>query len=146
MQSPGEFAEVVRGMAARVRPVLLRVAAVTAVELERRAKDYIGEERPEWKPLSPRTIRDKLKLGYGNQVSPTDPLLRTGHLRSSITGEVVDDDPMIYVIIGSDDLIAPAHELGTARIPPRPFLALALEEEAPLGLIRLSRVVGEIFG
>ena len=48
------------------------------------AKDFIGHELAEWKPLAPSTIAEKERLGFTGQVSATDPLLRTGDMRDSI--------------------------------------------------------------
>jgi hypothetical protein len=47
------------------------------------------------------------------------PWMRTGELRASI-GHTVDGD---LAVVGSSCDIAVDHELGTHRIPPRPFLA-----------------------
>jgi phage gpG-like protein len=54
-------------------------------------------------------------------VSATDPLLRTGELRDSIS-HVVDGR---RAVVGSDDPVAIYQETGTSRIPPRPFLSTA---------------------
>jgi hypothetical protein len=95
------------------------------------AKDLIGTEDHTWAPLADSTIEEKQRLGYVNQVSPTDPLLRTGSLRASIKGS---HEPTGLgsgtVDFGSDDPVAAYQEFGTDRgIPPRPFIGAALFRE-----------------
>lgn len=93
--------------------------------LEHSARELIGQEYPEWPPLSPRTIAEKQRLGFYGQVSSSDPLLRTGALRDSIKHSVEDDE----VILGSDDPFAEFHEFGTELEPPRPFIGTTMFRE-----------------
>ena len=104
------------------------------------AKSYIGQERPEWPPLAERTIRAKERLGYVGRVSATDPLLRTGQLRDSIFGAAEG----FVGVVASTSTVARDQELGTSAIPPRPFLALAMAEEAPEVAEALNYVAYEL--
>ena len=101
---------------------------VCARLIEKTAKDEIGHYQPEtepfpaWAPLADSTVREKTRLGYVGRLSADDPLYRTGEMRDSIehrTGELETE-------IGTDSTIAPYHEFGTEKMPPRPFLGPAL--------------------
>jgi phage gpG-like protein len=99
-----------------------RGAEVAGKLLQREARNMIGAEIDQWPPLAPSTVEEKERLGYTGQVSPTDPLLRTGELRLSITHQIEQH----AVVLGSDDPIAPYQEHGTGHIPPRPFIGSTL--------------------
>src|SRR5258708_4156170 len=95
---------------------LAEVGEVTA----KLAQNYIGHEHHEWPPLAASTIADK----EAHNFAVPRPLLRTGHLRDSIKAEV---DVIDYtVVVGSNDHKAAWHEFGTRRMPPRPFLSMAM--------------------
>ena len=70
-----------------------------------------------WQPLAESTMDQRVRLGF----TPNDPLLRTGHLRDTITHDVSDNE----AFIGSDDDIMVKQELGTHIIPPRAVLGPA---------------------
>ncbi len=92
-----------------------KVAGAALVE---HAKDAIGMEQDAWPALADSTIEQKQRMGWTGRVSATDPLLARGELRSSISS--TEDDS--GVTLGSTDPIAPFHEHGTDRMPPRPFI------------------------
>jgi phage gpG-like protein len=73
------------------------------------AKRVIGDGYPEWPALSPETLARKMGSG---------PLLETGELRASIEWNAEGNEGYV----GSDHDRAVWHELGTNKIPPRPFL------------------------
>jgi len=73
---------------------------------------------PKWQQLAAETQAERARLGY----TPNDPLLRTGDLARSIQFTIEGDTGYV----GSDDPVAVYQELGTARIPARPFLGPAL--------------------
>lgn len=79
---------------------------------------------PAWRqPLAQWTQDERVELGF----SPNDPLLRDGsHIRDTISYEV--DHVRGVAVIGSPTDEALDNELGTSRIPPRPFLGPALYE------------------
>lgn len=104
------------------------------------AKAMIGHELPEWPPLAPSTVAEKARLGFTGQVSDTDPLLRTGRLRDSIKAEAEAIGYLVEGVIGSDDSVAADQELGTSKIPPRPFLAPAMMSVEP----RAATALGEL--
>ena len=83
------------------------------------ARRVIGEGYPYWPALAPSTLARKMM---------NTPLLETGELRASIEWNA--DGNQGYV--GSNLDKAVWHELGTARIPPRSFLAgaaMAMEDK-----------------
>jgi phage gpG-like protein len=83
------------------------------------AKNMLGHPQPFWPVLKPETIEHKAR---GNT-----PLLETGALRDSIewTAPLHEGgDTVGYV--GSNHPEATWHELGTSRIPPWPFLSIAV--------------------
>ncbi len=62
------------------------------------------------------------------------PWLRTGALRASISQHV----DALDAVVGSNSDVAEFQERGTARVPPRPFLAPAAARMAP----ELARAIG----
>ncbi len=100
----------------------------TLGHLAESAQDLIGRENSGWQELAESTVEGKQRLGYTGQRSATDPLLRTGVLESSISAGASRNGLTIKGVIGSDDEVAIYQEMGTSRIPPRPFLAKALIE------------------
>ena len=81
--------------------------------LQEEAKRELGQYQPGWPALKPETIARK--------ATGDSPLLETGELRDSIERDV---QPHV-AYVGSNSKKAVWHELGTSRIPPRPFLATA---------------------
>lgn len=96
---------------------------VIVKEIEETAKEEIGVYQPAvgpfeaWSPLAESTKADRLRLGY----TEDDPLLRSGELKSSIESEVVG----LAAIVGTKSEIGLWQEVGTDRIPPRPFIGPA---------------------
>jgi phage gpG-like protein len=82
------------------------------------------EHFPAWPELADYTKADRVAKGF----TENDPLLRTGALRDSIGHEVHGFE----AVIGSTSDVAVFQELGTNKIPPRPFLgpAVVQNEEA----------------
>lgn len=103
------------------------------------AKQRIGEYQdatgpfPAWAPLKPDTIADRVSQGF----TPDDPLLRSGDMRESIEREVQG----LEAAIGSKSDIALYQEMGTATIPPRPFLGPA----AYANKENIQKILGEAF-
>ena len=107
----------------RSRPAAVEAAQRRGLQeagqlFEATAKDMIGEEIPRWADLAESTVEEKQRLGFVGRVSATDPLLRTGELRSSIHASVEGN----RVVLGSTDPVAEYQEWGTSRMPPRPFI------------------------
>ncbi len=74
------------------------------------AKRVLGTEGYDWPALSPATLAHKMQSGM---------LLETGELRGSIEWNSEGNQGWV----GSNNDKAVWHEFGTARIPPRSFLA-----------------------
>jgi phage gpG-like protein len=98
-----------------------------ARKVEKRAKAKIGTYQdgdaaghPAWAELAESTKADRVRKGY----SENDPLLRSGKLRDSISHHT----DHLVAVIGSNEDVAVWQELGTNKIPPRPFLGTALYE------------------
>jgi len=92
-------------------------------EIEETAKEEIGVYQPAvgpfeaWAPLAESTKADRVRTGY----TEDDPLERSGELKNSIESEVVG----LAGIVGSKSEIGLWQEMGTDRIPPRPFIGPA---------------------
>jgi hypothetical protein len=92
-------------------------------EIEETAKEEIGVYQPAvgpfeaWAPLAESTKADRVRTGY----TEDDPLERSGELKNSIESEVVG----LAGIVGTKSEIGLWQEMGTDRIPPRPFIGPA---------------------
>jgi HK97 gp10 family phage protein len=95
--------------------IIRRACMMVAAE----AKRVLGKGYEDWPELKPETIARKM---LGNS-----PLLETGEMRASIQWSTSHDGLEGHV--GSNLDRAVYQELGTSRIPPRPFLAGALHHE-----------------
>ena len=95
--------------------------------VEKTAKDEFGVYQeaigpfPRWEELADSTKQDRVSKGF----TENDPLLRSGALRDTV-GHQTDADKL-ETVIGSTSDIAVYQELGTEKIPPRPFLGPAVE-------------------
>ena len=122
-QSFGLFGKHLAKVAAIGESVTHEAAKAGAQHIANAAKDRIGEYQdatgpyPAWVNLAPATVLDRIAKGF----SPDDPLLRSGELRDSI--KVVAEGNVAGAV--SDDMVALYQEMGTATIPPRPFLGPA---------------------
>jgi len=136
----GELADMLetsaRSLVPRLENDLVEIGAVVRTT----AAEYIGHEMPEWPPLAPSTIKQKERLGYTGRVSGTDPLLRTGEMRDSIKAVVAD----LTLAVGSTDKVAVFQELGTSRMPPRPFLGLAMSNSLEFAAERLGETAAAL--
>jgi hypothetical protein len=126
MLSPAELALFLRVSAARVKPHLKHETEKLVEQARDQAKVLIGQEYGGWPALAESTIVQKTRLGYVGNVSATDPLLRTGHMRASIEAKAEVSAEGATGVVGSNDKVAVYQEMGTSRIPPRPFLATSL--------------------
>jgi HK97 gp10 family phage protein len=105
-----------------------------AVIVESEAKRVIGTYDYGWAPLAPSTLENK---------AADTPLLETGEMRDSI--EHNSDHKEAH--IGSNNDKALWQELGTRKIPPRPFLQGALQHKKGEVLHVIGReVVGALAG
>lgn len=132
--SPGAFAAHLRRVAQTIPAAEHAGLERGAAHVETIAKDLIGQQLTSWPALADSTVAEKQRLGFTGRLSATDPLLRTGEMRDSIS-HVVDGR---RAVIGSDDPVAIYQETGTSRIPPRPFLSTA----AVLGGEDVAKAIG----
>lgn len=118
-----QFARQLSSASATIATGLEASFRVIVKEIEETAKEEIGVYQPAygpfnaWTPLAESTKADRVRQGY----SEDEPLLRSGELRDSIGSEVVG----LAAIIGTKSEIGLWQEVGTAHIPPRPFIGPA---------------------
>ena len=128
-----------------VRPALLKdMTKLGEIQTELAKREIIGHEVAAWQPLADATIAEKQRLGFTGHVSGSDPLLRTGTLRDSIEFEIEPNAVAISLVLGSHDKVALFQELGTATIPPRPFLATATLQSLPEAAEILGRTAADL--
>jgi phage gpG-like protein len=99
--------------------IIEKACAMVAAE----ARRVIGKGYDDWPALKPETMAERVRLGF----KANEPLLRTGQLRDSIEWNSQGNQGWV----GSNDPVAVWQELGTSRIPPRPFLAGAAAAMGP---------------
>jgi len=118
-----QFARELSSASASIATGLEAGFRVIVKEIEETAKEEIGVYQPAygpfdaWAPLAESTKADRVRQGY----SEDEPLLRSGELRDSIQSEVVG----LAAIVGTKSEIGLWQEVGTDRIPPRPFIGPA---------------------
>ncbi len=118
----GEFAARLAGMSADVKAAEEEIVVRGCKMIQKTAKGMIGHEQPYWPALAPATIEDKQRKGF----KVPAPLLRTGEMRDSIqVNAPLDENGVTVGYVFSDSVIAKYQELGTSKIPPRPFLGAA---------------------
>ena len=82
-------------------------------------------------------VRDSLSTLPGGPHAA--PWLRTGGLRDSVAINVDGSG----AVIGSTSIVAMAQEVGTRKIPPRPFLASTATEAAEAAALRIADAIAE---
>lgn len=112
-------------------------------EIEETAKEEIGVYQPAvgpfeaWAPLAVFTKADRVRQGY----TEDEPLLRSGELRGSIESEVVG----LAAIVGTKSDIGLWQEVGSDRIPPRPFIGPAYMRKVDLLMGSIGRAISQSF-
>ncbi len=106
--------------------------------VEHEAKAMIGTEYAGWPALADSTVERKAAKGQTGRVSGTDPLLTTGELRATIGHQVHENT----AIIGTPDEVGVYMEVGTSRVPPRPFLSSALHRKGEEAANAIGAAVG----
>ena len=123
--SLSDFAAHCLTMAADVEHAKEVAVERACVIVEKEAKKAIGTYRYGWTPLKPSTITRK----WGEDT----PLLATGEMRRSIGHVVWREGKDVIGEVGSNNMKAAYHELGTSYIPPRSFLmGAAMRKEAQI--------------
>jgi len=122
MMTVAEFGAEVERMIARVRPELTLGLIELGETVKHIAKARIGEEHDDWPPLAESTLIDKARKGF----PVPDPLLRTGEFRESI--KFIVEPRALLLVVGTEDPRGEWFEMGTHKMPPRPFLAPAMIE------------------
>lgn len=110
------FSSLVTGLVAEMEHAIHHALEEAGEMVEKEAKRVIGTYDYNWVPLAPSTLAQK---------SADTPLLETGEMRESIEHTIQGHT----AYVGSDNQKAVYHELGTSRIPARPFLQGALDHE-----------------
>jgi phage gpG-like protein len=133
--SVGDFVQYMSGQAATLPALEHAVLNTVGRLVKHEAQRVIGTYDYGWSPLAEATQQDRVRKGF-----PADePLLRTGELLRSIEHKVVGRT----VHIGSDLDIAMFQELGTQRIPARPFLSGALAHKQEYAVSLVGRAVAK---
>ncbi|WP_337037041.1 hypothetical protein [Pantoea agglomerans] len=118
-----QFAREMSSASASIATGLEAGFRVIVKEIEETAKEEIGVYQPAyghfdaWAPLAESTKADRIRQGY----SEDEPLFRSGELKDSIDSEIVG----LAAIAGTKSEIGLWQEVGTASIPPRPFIGPA---------------------
>jgi phage gpG-like protein len=114
LQMAAKFHAIEADMKIVTEEIVAQACAMVAEE----ARRVLGTHDYGWVDLKPETIARKMR--------GDTPLLETGAMRASIQWNASDNEGYV----GSNSDIAVYQELGTSRIPPRPFLsgaAIAME-------------------
>ena len=123
-----EWATKLEWAAVRAKNELEIPTEAVMAEAEIEAKKVIGTYLYGWPQLAPSTQADRVHHGY----AANEPLLRTGEMRDSIEHKTTIEPYGSAGVLGSYSLIALWQEMGTSRIPPRPFLGGAMMRAGPL--------------
>ena len=136
--SPDEFARGLRQLQTVIEKAAALQTEILAERVAETARNYLGEYQPGWAPLKEATIARK--------ATGDSPLLETGEMRDSIDVRRVryaPDEVLVAQSIGSSMDRALFMEEGTTKVPPRPFLSLALAEHEMDITESLDDVIGE---
>ena len=112
--------------------------------LRDRARETLGTYQeavgplPAWQELAASTQAERSLQGY----TPNDPLLRSGELRDSIQDEVTDDR---HGRVFTENPHAAELEFGTIRIPPRPFMGVAVYRHGDEAAAKVGEVVAAAY-
>lgn len=134
-----QFAREMSSASASIATGLEESFRVIVKEIEETAKEEIGIYQPAygpfdaWSPLAESTKADRVRRGY----SEDGPLLRSGELRDSIQSEVL----RLAAIVGTKSDIGLWQEVGTAHIPPRPFIGPAYVRKIDPLMESVGRVI-----
>src|SRR5476649_404369 len=130
-QLANELARVARSVPKATEKALEKIGK----HVEMVAKDKIGEyqdasgEFSAWEQLTEATQADRVQKGY----PANDPLIRSGELYGSTSHSVTRSGQEQTLSVGSDLDLGLWQELGTDKIPPRPFIGPAMFENEKLG-------------
>lgn len=135
LNSLGDLARAFEQNAKQIHVGIAAAMKTSAIAVADAAKEKLdGKEQPQdWPELSDSTKAERVRKGYDENA----PLLASGALRDSIQYRSSEKS----FEVGSDNQIAVYQELGTATIPPRPFLAPALHDKIPGILENVGKAV-----
>lgn len=111
------------GLKRRDMPLAVRAIGVAGAA---NAFEMIGRENTFWEPLAKSTVREKKRLGYTGRISQTDPLFRTGKMRAGIRAHASG----LHAVVEDRGIVSEWQELGTRRMPARPFVSVGLTAAA----------------
>ena len=119
-----------------LRPALVLEVKRCMEKAADKAKGFIGEYQQGWAPLAAATLTDKAAKGFG----VPDPLLRSGELRDSLSGQAEEMLDGVHGVVGSTSPNMIFSEMGTKNEPPRPVLSPALIQSEP----EIATALGEL--
>lgn len=126
-----DFVQYLSGQVATLPAVERMVLERAGALVQHEAQSAIGTYRYGWPQLAESTQKDRVRKGF----PANEPLLRTGEMERSIEHTVRGRTAHV----GSNSQIAVYQELGTSRIPPRPFLSGAAARKGA----QFSHMVGK---
>lgn len=143
MKTLNSLGDLARAFEQNAKQMSVRIAAAmrtSAIAVVDAARDEFGSDGKAlgWPELSDATKAEHVRNGYEENV----PLLASGALRDGIQYRSSEKS----FEVGSDSQIAVYQELGTATIPPRPFLAPALHNKIPSILETVGKAVEKALG
>lgn len=98
-----------------------------------------------WQALAPSTVRERLRLGYGARPI----LVRSGSLLNSLMGgtdsveEFSTSNDGWVLSVGTKNKYAIFHELGTSKMPARPFIEISQSSQEKVA-DSLEQMISEI--
>lgn len=135
LKSISDLARVLEQNAKPVQAALAGAMKSSAIAVAEAARDELdGKDKPQnWPDLSAATKVEHARKGYDENA----PLQGNGALRDSIQYRSSEKS----FEVGSDSQIAVYQELGTATIPPRPFLEPAMHRLIPIILETVGKAI-----
>lgn len=124
-------------VAARLPAAELHMLREIGEHVEQKAKGKLGTYQSGWAPLAASTLEAKARHGWP---SPS-PLLRTGEMQGSIGHTVLGRT----VTIGAADKKAIFHELGTSKMPARPFIGPSMIESKGENMRIIGAGIARVF-
>jgi hypothetical protein len=116
-----DYAKFLEGSARRAVPLMETALHRVGDHALSLAKEYVGHDSL-WRPLSPDYVSDKKAAGLTGRVSATDTWLLTGETLKSLAVAADGHE----VVLGATTDQALWNEIGTAKMKPRPLLAMAM--------------------
>lgn len=110
-----------RRLNGNLMPLMQAVAGTLEDSTKQRFNSKVAPNGVHWQNLKPSTLQTKQRRGGGI-------LVDSGDLLTSITSYANNHS----VVVGSNEVYAKYHQVGTNKMPARPFLGLSEQDKARL--------------